>query len=110
MRPFSLESSTLPSTTEPLIFLLNNEYRYIVTVFLECNIKLKIYVFSNIILHKWHRAKIMNNFLSNRSVICFGHSKELSLILFDLILYVPVNNFSVLSGQVLWVEPLLSKD
>ena len=30
--------------------------------------------------------------------------------LFDLILYVPVNTFSVISGQVAWVEPELSKD
>ena len=35
----------------------------------------------------------------------------LLLILFDLILYIRVNNFSVLSGQVLLVETvLLSKD
>ena len=30
--------------------------------------------------------------------------------LFDLILYIPVNNFSVMSGQPSWVEPVLSKD
>ena len=32
------------------------------------------------------------------------------LILFDLILLVPVNNFSVMSGLVSWVEQVLSKD
>ena len=32
-------------------------------------------------------------------------------VLFDLILYVTVNNFSVMSGRVfLWVEPVLTKD
>ena len=31
-------------------------------------------------------------------------------ILFDLILYDPVNNFSVMSGRVFWVEPVLNKD
>ena len=30
--------------------------------------------------------------------------------LFDLILYVPVNNFSVMSDRSSWVEPVLSKD
>ena len=29
--------------------------------------------------------------------------------LFDLILYVPVNNFSAMSGRVAWVEPVLGK-
>ena len=33
-----------------------------------------------------------------------------SFCLFDLILYIPVNNFSVMSGRVLLVEPVLSKD
>ena len=32
------------------------------------------------------------------------------LCLFDLNLYVPVNNFSVMSGLSSWVEPVLSKD
>ena len=30
--------------------------------------------------------------------------------LFDLILYAPVNNFSVMSDGTSWVEPVLSKD
>ena len=30
--------------------------------------------------------------------------------LFDLILYIPVNNYSVMSGRSSWVEPVLSKD
>ena len=32
------------------------------------------------------------------------------ICLFDLILFVPVNNFSVTSGWSSWVEPVLSKD
>ena len=34
----------------------------------------------------------------------------LFVCLFDLILYVPVNNFSVMSDKSSWVEPVLSKD
>ena len=33
-----------------------------------------------------------------------GHGWQ--ALLFDLILYVPVNNFSVLSGRSSWIEPL----
>ena len=32
------------------------------------------------------------------------------MILSDLILYIPVNNFTVMSRRVFWVEPVLSKD
>ena len=36
--------------------------------------------------------------------------ENLSCFLFDLILYVPINNFSVMSGQVFWVEPVQGSD
>ena len=39
------------------------------------------------------------------------HARMLLLVcLFDLILYVPVNNFSAMSGGSSWVKPVLSKD
>ena len=31
------------------------------------------------------------------------------MVMFDLILYVPINNFSVMSGHVFLVEPVLFK-
>ena len=34
----------------------------------------------------------------------------LFVCLFDLILYILVNNLSVMSGRSSWVEPVLSKD
>ena len=41
-----------------------------------------------------------------------GHYEEHSceIILFDLILYVPVENLSVTLGQSSWVEPVLRRD
>ena len=44
--------------------------------------------------------------------LCYGKSSVAGLIhalvLFGLILYVPVNNFSVMSDGSSWVEPVLS--
>ena len=40
----------------------------------------------------------------------FHRSSKAFFCLFDLIPYVPVNNFSVMSDGSSWVEPVLSKD
>ena len=39
-----------------------------------------------------------------------GKSCQFCFVLFDLILYVPVNNFSIIWDGSSWVEPELSKD
>ena len=56
--------------------------------------------------------KIKNISIGKRGIQFSNFSKNLKhvVILFDLILYVPVDNFSVMSGRVLLVEPVLSKD
>ena len=45
-----------------------------------------------------------NMIFQSQSVVC------LFVCLFDLILYTPVNNFSVMWDGSFWVEPVLSKN
>ena len=74
----------------------------------------------------WHWAGTMSMFMWSPRVECSVGAQTLKPLgnmfwervscnhwkkfLFDLILYVPVNNLSVMSDGSSWVEPVLSKD
>ena len=55
----------------------------------------------------WPYVNTASSSDGQRSVLQTSH---LFVCLFDLILYVPVKNLSVMSGRVFVVEPVLSKD
>ena len=55
-------------------------------------------------------TSIQKLYLNDQTADCFFLIKLKRKYLFELLLYIPVNMFSVMSDGSSWVEPVLSKD
>ena len=79
---------------------------------------LSLLFYKGTILHRnYWKMTIPWSFSINSFVKFYGkkkhwepHDHVISIYFFDSILYVTVNNFSIMSGQASWVELILSKD